>query len=516
MTATPKREDNIDVYEYFGEPIFVYSMAQAIEDGYLVPYKIYKITTNIDKTGVNIDEAEEIIYDDEIDPDEDIKDFYFPSEFEREITLPDRNEIMCKKFLELIKKTKDEYSKTIIFCVDTSHAEAIRDTLNKLKGSENFATKIVYEDKDDLTIFRDAERPYPMVATTVDLLSTGIDIPHLKNIVFMRPVASRVLFKQIIGRGSRIAPNKGFFRIIDFTNATRLIDEWDVPKPPSATKEIPEKPFDKFITGSVYDYYSEEPIHNANVTVKVGRWEKSISTNEIGYFNLSELPSNELLRVTITKEGYYPINKKVTPNSKDLIFKLKIVKKKSKKIILKGINVVVEEEIQIELDGNYISYAEYKQYVEDNLKKKIHTIDELKYIWIHDNKRKEFLENLKNKTIDIDFIRELENLREIDSFDVIARIVFNAPLITKDERIKYFVNKYLSKIDKYGNEIRDITLKILEKYKIGSIDDISPKALQTPDMQKISALQKLKHVFKLEKIPSYFGEIKERLFEFRY
>ena len=138
-------------------------------------------------------------------PPYEIKDFYRPEEFEREVTLPDRTEAMCKRFLEIIERTGDKYSKTVIFCVDTQHAEAVRDTLNRLTNYENFATKVVYEDKDDLTVFKDAERVYPLVATTVDLLSTGIDIPHLKNIVFMRPISSKVLFKQIIGRGARLS-----------------------------------------------------------------------------------------------------------------------------------------------------------------------------------------------------------------------------------------------------------------------------------------------------------------------
>ena len=117
MTATPRREDNIDVYEYFGRPVFEYSLAQAIEDGFLVPYKVYKIRTNVDISGVDINSAVEIIYDDEIDID-DIKRFYNAYEFERNIILPDRTERMCKRFLDVLNST-DELAKTIIFCVDT-------------------------------------------------------------------------------------------------------------------------------------------------------------------------------------------------------------------------------------------------------------------------------------------------------------------------------------------------------------------------------------------------------------
>lgn len=515
MTATPKREDNIDVYDYFGEPVFEYSMAQAIEDGYLVPFKIYKISTNIDKEGLRLSGGEEIIYDDEIEinPEEFIKDFYRPEEFEREISLPDRTEEMCKKFLEIIERTGDKYSKTIIFCVDTDHAEAVRDTLNRLTNKEDFATKIVYEDKDDLTTFRDKERIYPLVATTVDLLSTGIDIPHLKNVVFMRPISSRVLFKQIIGRGSRLSEGKGFFRIIDFTDATRLIDKWDTPKPPPIPPEEPKEPFDKYLKGYVLDKDTKEPIQLAKIKIKVGRWETETITNQHGYFEFTNLPSNDILKAVVTVEGYYTLNKKVSPNIDDLIVELKPIKRKPKKITIKGINVYIEEEILIEIEGSQVSYAEYKKYAEEKLKEKIHTLDELKSIWLDDEKRKELITKLKQENVEIEIIKEIENMDEYDSFDIVAHLIFNIPLISKDERVKYFVNKHITEIDKYGEDIKEITLKLLEKYKYGDLEDISPKALITPDLAKYAALQKFKNKMKVENIPIFLEKIRKELFE---
>ena len=516
MTATPKREDNIDVYDYFGEPVYTYSMAQAIEDGYLVPYKIYRALTNIDKSGLRLSGAEEIIYDDEIELlDEKVfKDFYRPEEFEREITLPERTEELCRKFLEIIERTGDKYSKSVIFCVDTQHAEMVKDTLNRLTNNENFATKIVFEDKDDLTVFKDEERIYPLVATTVDLLSTGVDIPHLKNIVFMRPISSRVLFKQIIGRGSRLASNKGFFRIIDFTNATRLIDEWDVPKPPKVLKEEePKEPFDKFISGYVFDAQTSEPLEEAKVTVRVGRWSKDTITDQYGRFELSELPSNDFLKVSVSKEGFYTLRRKVKPNSKDLVFELKPQKRHPRKITVRGINVFIEEEVSIEIDGNLLSYAEYKKYVEKRLRSEFHTLNELKKVWLDDEKRERFLEKLREENIDIELIKDIENLSEFDSFDVIARIVFNAPLVTKDERVKHFINKHIHDIDRYGEDIKRIVLMLLEKYKHGGIEDLSPKALTTPDMERLSAFKKLKDVLGIQGLPRLFEKVKEKVYE---
>jgi type I restriction enzyme R subunit len=516
MTATPRREDNIDVYEYFGEPVFEYSLAQAIEDGYLVPYKIYKILTNVDIEGVNISQAEEIIYDDEIQP-EDLKDIYLPSEFERKICLPDRTRKMCEKLLDILKKTDDE-AKTIIFCVDTEHAEMVKDTLNELTNNEEFATKIVYEDKDDLEKFRDSERKYPLVATTVDLLSTGIDIPHIKNIVFMRPISSKVLFKQIIGRGSRLSNNKGFFRIIDFTNATRLIDEWDIPKPPKLkVEESPKEPYDKVIKGYVIDKETKEPVFDARVKIRIGRFEKETCTNKYGYFELKELPSNPLLNLIISKDNYTPLKRKVNPNNKNdaenYIFEIKPIKRKPRKIIVKGITVEIAEEIEIELDGNSISFAEYKKYAKDNIIKEIHTLEDLKNVWVNDKKRTEFLSKLRKKNIDIEFIRELESMDDADSFDIIAHLVFDAPLLTRNDRVNYFINKHLYKISKYGEDIKDIVLSMLEKYKRGGIDNISPKVLLTEDMKKRGALKKLKEKIGAKNIPNFMDKIKDWIYD---
>jgi len=209
------------------------------------------------------------------------------------------------------------------------------------------------------------------------------------------------------------------------------------------------------------------------------------------------------------------MNKKVSPNSEDLIFELKPIKRKPKKITIKGINVFIEEEILIELDGNYVNYAEYKKYAQEKIKEKIHTIDELKEIWLDNNKRKELLEKLKKEHIEIDLIKEIEKMEDFDSFDIIARIVFNAPLITKDERIKHFINKHISEIDKYGEDIKEITLLILEKYKHGSIEDISPSVFRTPDMERYSALSKFKRKFGIQNIPKFFEKMKRSIYEIR-
>jgi type I restriction enzyme R subunit len=226
MTATPKRSDNIDTYAYFGEPIYSYSMGQAIEDGFVAPFQIFRSFTNIDKDGLHIQDAlyqgAQVFVPEEVD----LKDIYTLEDFEREIILPDRTEKICDHLAKLLK-TFGPLQKTIIFCVNMDHAAHITKELQNTfayLGYSDYAVRIVSEEpkaQDDYERFRDSEKTTPVVATTVDLLTTGVDIPSVRNIVFIKPISSKVYFKQHIGRGCRIDPitNKYFFRIIDYVNA---------------------------------------------------------------------------------------------------------------------------------------------------------------------------------------------------------------------------------------------------------------------------------------------------------
>lgn len=487
MTATPKREDNIDVYEYFGDPVFEYSLGQAIEDGFLVPYKIYKVTTNLYREGLSVAAAEEVIYDDEIEPEE-VKDFYEPSEYERAVTIPEQIDLLSQKVIEVLDKTSP-YGKTIIFCVDMAHAQAVKDKLNELKANEEYASRVVAEDKDDLTKFRDKERVMPVIATTVDLLSTGVDIPHIENIVFMRPIASRVLFKQIIGRGSRLYEGKGFFRIIDFTNATRLIDEWDIPteKPlPPEPPEEPLAPYDKLIMGVVCDNKTEEAVASAAIKIKLGRWEKVGKTDDNGFFKIFGLPSNERISVSIEQAEYKKLTKKLAPNDNEeetpYEFRLKPWKAAPRKITVKGIIVTIDEEVEVEFDGVKLSYAEYREYSKDKIVQVVHSSHDLREIWVDPDKREQFIADLDTKNVNIGLIKSIENLEDIDAFDIVAHIAFDAPLLTREDRVKNFMRQNAKDIDQYGKEIGQAIRDILEKYQNSGEENLSTQTFLLPNM----------------------------------
>jgi len=516
LTATPKREDNIDVYEYSGEPVFEYSLGQAIEDGYLVPYKIYKVTTNLYREGLSVAAAEEVIYDDEIEPEE-IKDFYEPSEYERAITIPEQIDLLSQKVIEVLDKT-NEYGKTIVFCVDMAHAQAVKDKLNQVKGKEEYASRVVAEDKDDLSLFRDKERVMPVVATTVDLLSTGVDIPHVQNIVFMRPIASRVLFKQIIGRGSRLFEGKGFFRIIDFTNATRLIDEWDIPvekpKPPEPPEE-PIAPYDKLLMGIVADNKTDAPVAAAIIKARLGRWEKIGKTDGDGVFKIFGLPSNDKVTVSIEHADYKKLSKKLAPHKAEddtpYEFRLKPWKSAPKKITVKGITVTVDEEIEVEFDGIKLSYAEYRKYSKDKITQTVHSSNDLRTIWLDPDKREQFISDLEAKKVNISLIRSIENLEDIDAFDVIAHIAFDAPLMTREDRVKHFMRQNAQDIDRYGKEIGEAIRDIMEKYKNNGEENLSAQAFLLPNMNAKKEMIQQKYP---EGLYGFVHTLKEQIYAF--
>lgn len=508
MTATPKRDDNIDTYAYFGEPVYVYSLGQGIEDGFLAPYKIHKIYINIDKKGgISLRDvaSEGAIIE---TPDEiEIKEFYSVGEFEREITLPDRTETMTKKLAEILK-TYGITDKTIVFCVTKEHAlEVVKILQNELAyelaltgvNADDFVVRIVDEEPNAIELaekMADPESQTPVVAVTVDLLSTGVDIPPVKNIVFMKPIASKVLFKQIIGRGSRISEdaNKFYFRIIDFVNATRLLDPWDMP-PEEYISDIPEGPFDYFIRGKVVDAEDGIPITNARITARLGiNMVKSARTNEDGEFIIDGCPHSPV-KVKVEAKNYKARELSIDPIPfKDkiaVVIELKKERLKEGKIIVKGINVYIEEELYVEIEGEKLNRAQYIEYARENVRKKVLTLEDLRKIWINRENRKKFLEELKAKSINPDLIAQLLDRPDADTFDIIAHIAFDAPVLSRDDRAQAFFNEKQQFINSFNETARKVLLNLIEKYKIGGIDEISPDALESPDIQKIGKLKEI-------------------------
>jgi type I restriction enzyme, R subunit len=224
MTATPLRDDNRDTYAYFGDPIYTYSLAQGIEDGFLAPYRVHDTRTSVDVYGWRPQQGQ-LARDGELLPDQ----LYITKDYEATLVLKERTGTIAEHLTDYLKST-NRFAKTIIFCVDQEHAAHMRSALYELNADltqrhPNYIVRITSAEGNvgatHLDHFMDPENPMPVIATTSKLLTTGVDVPTCKNIVLARVINSMTEFKQIIGRGTRVDTDhaKFFFNILDFTGS---------------------------------------------------------------------------------------------------------------------------------------------------------------------------------------------------------------------------------------------------------------------------------------------------------
>lgn len=224
LTATPKRKDNVDTYKYFGEPVFIYSLKDGINDGFLTPFKVKRIKTTIDDY---IYTSDDIVIEGEIEKDK----LYTEPDFNKIIEIKAREEKRVKVYMD----EANQKDKAIIFCATQEHAAAVRDLVNQYKKSTdpNYCVRVTANDgeigEQFLREFQDNEKMIPTILTTSQKLSTGVDARNIRNIVLLRPVNSMIEFKQIVGRGTRLFEGKEFFTIYDFTDAFHHFSdpEWD-------------------------------------------------------------------------------------------------------------------------------------------------------------------------------------------------------------------------------------------------------------------------------------------------
>ena len=248
LTATPKRRDNVDTYAYFGEPVFVYSLKEGINDGFLTPFRVKQITTSLDDYVYTAD-------DQVIEGEVETGRRYEEADFNKIIEIKEREKKRVDIFMGLI----DQREKTLVFCANQSHALAIRDLINQARGNKaanpavdpnpNYCHRVTANDgalgEQWLRDFQDNEKTIPTVLTTSQKLSTGVDARNVRNIVLMRPINSMIEFKQIIGRGTRLFDGKDYLTIYDFVKAHHHFSdrEWDgEPLEPQDTTPFGERP----------------------------------------------------------------------------------------------------------------------------------------------------------------------------------------------------------------------------------------------------------------------------------
>jgi type I restriction enzyme R subunit len=243
LTATPKRKDNVDTYAYFGEPVYVYSLKEGINDGFLTPFKVKQISTTLDEYVYTPDDE---LVEGEIESGK----LYTEDDFNKIIQIKEREAYRVKLFMDMI----DQREKTLVFCATQDHALAVRDLINQMKTSKDphYCERVTANDgalgDQHLRDFQDNEKTIPTILTTSQKLSTGVDARNIRNIVLMRPINSMIEFKQIIGRGTRLYDGKDYFTIYDFVKAHHHFNdpEWDgepmEPEPYTAREPRPPQP----------------------------------------------------------------------------------------------------------------------------------------------------------------------------------------------------------------------------------------------------------------------------------
>lgn len=439
LTATPKETETISSTEYFGDPIYTYSLKQGIQDGFLAPYKVVRIGLNVDLEGwrpeVGKTDKQGLLVDDRI---------YNRKDFDKSLVIDERTESVAKKVTDFLKKT-NRFDKTIIFCVDIDHAQRMRTAIANA-NSDLMAQNSKYvmqitgdndEGKRELDNFINPEEKWPVIATTSKLMTTGVDAQTCKLIVLDSNIASMTEFKQIIGRGTRINEEFGktFFTIMDFRNITDLFADPDFDGDPVRLKEMDEA--DEFES-------PEDEIVNGEEVV-----------DENGDEIIFDIP-------------YSP---------PDIIDGGDIISEPRPKYYVNGVNVaVLNERIQY-MDGNgKLITGSLKDYTRQKVLEQYKSLDEFLNKWNQADKKQVIIDELIEQGVVFENLKEAIS-KEMDIFDLICHTAFDQPPLTRSERVNNV--KKRDYFTKYGEQARKVLEALLDKYADEGIENIEDmKVLQ--------------------------------------
>lgn len=444
MTATPRRQDNADTYRYFGDPIYQYSLRQGIDDGFLAPYRVHRVITTWDAAGWRPSQGDLDRYGREI-PDEE----YRTNDFERIVSLKARTEAVARHLTEFLNKT-GRFDKTIVFCVDQEHADEMRRALNNLNSDlarqhSDYVCRVTSDEggigRGHLSNFQDVERRTPVILTTSQMLTTGIDAPTVQNVVLVRVINSMTDFKQIIGRGTRVRDDYGkfFFSILDYTgSATRMFADPDFDGDPSIETE---------------QYIGEdgEPIDTETVVTPEEEPE----------------PTDEVIVDPLPPDDGTPVERR--------------------KFYFDGGQVEIAAHLVYELDadGNQLRVVRFTDYTAEKVRTFYRNAAELRNDWADPDHRRNIIDRLGERGIDFDELASVANQPDADPLDLLCHIAFNAPLRTRRERAQRLRSEKKDFFEQYGPEAREILGELLDKYtEHGTAQFVIPEVLEVPPISK--------------------------------
>ena len=442
MTATPKETKQVSNIEYFGEPVYIYSLKQGIEDGFLAPYKVIRVGINVDLEGWRPEfgktDEKGVLVKDRI---------YNTKDFDRKLVIDERTALVAKRVSEFLKKT-NRFDKTIIFCVDIEHSERMRhaisnENIDLVKKNYKYVMRITgdeLEGKRELDNFINPEETYPVIATTSKLMTTGIDSQTCKLIVLESNIKSMTEFKQIIGRGTRIKEEYGktFFTIMDFRNVTNLFADPAFDGVPvmireiDGTQEITEKQIETNQNREVIDEETGEEIDFNNKEI--------IDYTEPKIIDAGKISEQEIPR----------------------------------KVYVAGVDVsILNERIQyLDNNGKLITES-LREYTKRNLLKKYRTLDNFLSKWNNSEKKRVIIEELEKNGIILDNLKE-EIEKDMDIFDLICYVAWDKPALSRKERAENVRKR--NYFTKYEDKAKKVLNALLEKYAdegIKNIEDLS-------------------------------------------
>lgn len=437
LTATPKETKEVSNIEYFGEPIYTYSLKQGIEDGFLAPYKVIRPIINIDMDGLKLPQGTIDKYGNEI-PDEEFN----VKDFDKKIVVDERTELVAKRITQYLKNN-NRYDKTIVFCTDIDHAARMRQALvnenpDMIAENSKYVMQITGdndEGKKELDNFIDSEVTYPVIATTSKLMTTGVDAKTCKLIAIDSNINSMTEFKQIIGRGTRLRPDydKWYFTILDFRGVTRLFEDKDFDGEPVQIKDVKET--------------EEMP--------------KDEQTKEEVETLIDELPEGE----TVVE---IPPNIDITD-----------VENPTKKFYVNGIEVVqVGERVQYYgKDGKLITES-LVDYTKKNLKAQFATMNDFIKKWSEADKKSAIIDELIEQGVMLDELREevkQKTGKDLSVFDLICHVTFDTPPLSRKERAEKV--KKRNYFGKYSEKARKVLNALIDKFADEGIEEIENREI---------------------------------------
>lgn len=441
MTATPKETVDISNISYFGDPVYTYSLKDGIEDGFLAPYKVVKVSLDKDLEGYRpeLGKVDEDGY--EVEDKE-----YTLHDFDRTIVIDERTKVVAKRITEYLKAT-DRYARTIVFCVDTEHALRMRNALaienqDMMQQNPNYVVRITSNDvggKAKLDDFIDSNTTYPVIATTSKLLSTGVDTKTVKLIVLDEEIQSMTEFKQIIGRGTRLLENKGkqYFTIMDFRNNS-------------------EKFADPSFNGP------------AEVVLNVNGGNGNEPTNPKDYGINNPTPETPITG-EVRDDGF-------------------------KKVYIKGVDVsILNETIRYyDADGKLITESVI-DYSKKNLKRLYENYEGFEQEWFRADSKKEFIEHLLSEGVMVDALFDKIN-DNIDVFDLLSNVAYDKEVVPKEDRVEKVKNS--EKIKDYNDSQRNVIDEILNVYQNkGVIELENIRLLEIKNFNKYGGLVPIVNLF---------------------